>query len=349
MTLAALGWSDSYLSAGYAANSDGIFYARVVAQHSNIVRIAGDQGELDAELRGKLRRSLDRPVIGDFVAARGETRGVIEAILPRKTKLSRKNPGRALEEQVLAANVDTAFVVMALDGDYSPRRLERYLILIREGGIDPVVLLNKADLVADPTPQVEECRTLALGAPVLPISTVDQTGIAELIGAFLRPAQTIVLLGSSGVGKSSLLNVLIGEERQRTQAVRAGDQKGRHTTTHRELLVLKSGALVIDTPGLRELALWAAPAGFEATFAELGELAAGCRFSDCRHEREPGCAVRGAVDSGEVDPARYASYLAMRRELDYLERREDPLAQLEEKRRWKAINKAHRKSYKRSW
>lgn len=351
MNLSTLGWSDFFEAQTHALPArEGLYFARVIAQHGDIARIslgAGDR-ELDAELRGRLRNDGVRLVAGDFVAARGEGHGVIEHVLERKTKLARKDPSRAFGEQVLAANVDTAFIVMALDSDYSPRRLERYLIVTRDGGVDPVVVLSKADLELDYLSRVEECAALALGAPVLAISTHDGTGLDEL-RARLRPQNTVVLLGSSGVGKSSLLNVLLGEDRQRVNAVRESDGKGRHTTTHRSLMVLPNGALIIDTPGMRELGLWDAPSGFDSTFADVGALAEQCKFGDCRHEREPGCAVRRAIEEGRLDASRLESYLGMRRELEYLERRDDPAALSEQRRKWKIIHKAAKKHSKRDW
>lgn len=348
--LTRLGWSDYFASQLNPQLDADVYPARVIAQHSNLWRLSTGDRELDAELRGKLRDfGAQRPVAGDFVLARGADHAVIEAVLPRRTSITRKNPGKALEAQVLAANVDLAFLVMALDGDYSLRRLERYLITTREGGVEPVVVLNKCDLLPPEqlVRRIDECAQLSLGAAVHAISTLDGSGVEELIAAHVRPERTSVLLGSSGVGKSSLLNVLAGGEIQRTQAVREGDGKGRHTTTHRELVVLPSGALVIDTPGLRELALWTASSGFESTFAEIVALAEECKFKDCGHRSEPGCAVRRAVDDGLLAADRFASYAAMQKELNYLERREDPRAMMEEKRRWKVIHKAQKQHYKK--
>jgi ribosome biogenesis GTPase len=329
--LTALGWAE-YFELQNLISGDETFAARVIAQHSNLWRISTGEAELDAELRGKLRDFGARPVTGDFVVARGKEHAVIENIYARRTSIARKNPGRALEAQVLAANVDLAFLVMALDGDYSVRRLERYLISVREGGVEPVVVLNKADLVAPEilVRKIEECRQLSLGSSVHAISTLDGSGVAELIAEHVRPARTVVLLGSSGVGKSTLLNVLAGGEIQRTQAVRDSDGKGRHTTTHRELVRLPNGGLVLDTPGLRELALWTASSGFESTFADVGELAENCKFKDCGHKKEPGCAVQEAIALGTLAEDRFESYRAMQKELEYLARRENPSAMAEE-------------------
>jgi ribosome biogenesis GTPase len=242
---------------------------------------------------------------------------------------------------VLAANVDSVFVMAGLDGDFNLRRLERYLIAAWESGAQPVILLNKADLCDDVASRILLAEAVAPGTPVHAISSADGSGL-EALAACLTPGHTVALLGSSGVGKSTLINRLLGTERQVTRAVRSDDSRGRHTTTSRELIPLPGGALVIDTPGLRELQLWSAADGMDAAFADITELAAHCRFHDCRHHDEPGCAVRD-----RMNPARLANYHKTQRELDFLARRQDVHARLAEKQRWKTIHKAMRDLYKR--
>jgi ribosome biogenesis GTPase len=272
---------------------------------------------------------------------------VIDRVLERRTTLSRRQPGRASSEQVLAANVDVLFIVSGLDRDYNPRRLERYLVLARKSGARPVILLNKADLAVelgfDLEEVVERTRALAGEMTVLPLSAMTDSSLGTLV-AEVAPGETAAMIGSSGVGKSTILNRLLGTRLQLTSAVRAGDDRGRHTTTARELFMLPGGSLLIDMPGLREVQLWAGEEAVDAGFREIQELAASCRFRDCRHMGEPGCAV---MSSG-LDATRLANYHKMRRELEFLERKADPELGRQTRAKWKAIHKAHRHS-KREW
>ncbi|MFO0726003.1 MAG: ribosome small subunit-dependent GTPase A [Myxococcota bacterium] len=288
--------------------------------------------------RGRVFESGLVPVVGDWVLLEPEA-PVIASTLARRTVLARTRPGGSGEAQVLAANVDAAWIVMSLGSDYSPRRLERYLVLARSGGARPVVVLSKADRDPEGLPAcLEECQAIAQGAPVHAVSALSGSGMALLQGA-LVPGETVALLGSSGVGKSTILNHLLGAAAQQTQAVRVGDDKGRHTTTARELFQLPSGALVIDTPGLREVELWIADEG--SSFEDIEALAARCRFRDCRHAGEPGCAVAEGAD-----PARLAGYQKLRRERVHQERKQDLHGMLEEKRRLKVLHRARKK---RAW
>jgi len=259
----------------------------------------------------------------------------IARVLPRRTAFSRKEPGAVTRAQVIAANIDVLFVVAGLDGDFNLRRLERYLLLARESGARPVVVLNKSDLRAD----AEEAAILAaaLGAPVVTTSALDGRGLAAL-EAHIAPYQTAALTGSSGVGKSTLLNRLLGSERQRVQEVRESDSRGRHTTVRRELFLAPTGWLIVDTPGLRELQLWAGAESVDLAFADIADLAQRCRFRDCRHQGEPGCAVA----SGGIDEGRLASYAKLQREAAHLERQQNQRSALEEKRRIKRIHRAMR-------
>jgi ribosome biogenesis GTPase len=265
----------------------------------------------------------------------------IHAVLPRRTAFARKVAGDETIAQVVAANVDTAIVVTALPDDVNPRRLERYLAMAWESGAMPVVVLTKVDLAEDPAASIATVRIVAPGVDVIALSSMTGDGV-DLLERLLQPGRTAVLLGPSGAGKSTLVNRLLGAERLRTSSVRE-DGKGRHTTTHRELVRLRGGALLIDTPGMRELQLWDADAGLGAAFADIYALAARCRFRDCQHDTEPGCAVTRAVDAGRLPADRLESLRQLQRELAYLARRQDKLAEAEERAKTKAIHRSARK------
>src|SRR5881396_3173734 len=301
--------------------------ARVIAQQRKFWCVAGEFGERSAEASGKLRLAADEgadwPAVGDWVAAElhdPSTTAVIQEVLARRSKFVRKSPGKRIEEQVIAANVDTALLVSALDDDFNPRRVERYLAQCWESGARPVIVLNKADTCEDSEGKAAEMERVALGAAVCVVSAKTGQGIEEL-EKVLRPGETLVLLGSSGVGKSTIVNRLLGESLQEVQPVREGDSRGRHTTTMCELFVLPGGALLVDTPGLRELQLWDAAEGVSQAFADIDSLAGQCRFSDCRHETEPGCAVRAAVRVGTLDEARLENRRKLLREQEFLRRK----------------------------
>ena len=323
--------------------------ARVVAEHRGAFVLQSDGGELRGELSGRLRKAArvraDLPAVGDWAGIRlapGKGLAAIDALLPRHGVVSRKVPGEQAVEQLVAVNVDRLLVVMGLDGNYNLRRLERALTLAQESGARPVVVLTKADLADDLPRRVAETQEAAGDAAVVPVSVRRDSGL-EHLAVHLVPRETVALLGSSGVGKSTLLNRLCGEERQATGPVRAADSKGRHTTSARQLVVLPNGALLIDTPGLREMQLWADEASVDRAFADVLERAAACRFRDCRHEQEPGCAVLAAVQGGTLDPEREASHRKILRELRHLETQQDERARLEESRRVKAIHRSARK------
>jgi ribosome biogenesis GTPase len=351
-TLEDLGWDD-----GWRASWEGLVDraahvpARVVSVHRDGFVVATVEGERTAELSGKMRHRANdeaaRPAVGDWVALRlppGDGASILHGVLPRRTQLARKVPGALTAVQVVAANVDVVLIVAGLDGDYNPRRLERALVLAWEGGAQPAIVLNKADLLApeELAAKVRAIEDVAPGVRVLPASAATGEGLDRLVES-LVPGRTAALIGSSGVGKSTLVNRLLGAERQPTAAVRSHDSRGRHTTTHRELLRLPGGALLIDTPGLRELQLWAGPDALEGTFAEVDLLAAGCRFADCAHDGEPGCAVIRAAAEGMLSPARLESYRKLQRELRYLALRQDERGRAELNQRWRAIHKAARK------
>jgi ribosome biogenesis GTPase len=284
--------------------------------------------------------------VGDWVVARrrpDEDRAAIVHVLPRRSRFSRKVAGSVTDEQVVAANVDVVFLVMGLDADFSPRRLERYLLLARDSGAAPVVLLTKPDLCADLGALEADIAAVAGGLPVHVLNPRSGDG-AEAIRAYVSHGRTCALIGSSGVGKSTLVNRLVGADVQKTRAVRESDSKGRHTTTHRELVPVPGGGLLLDTPGMRELQLWAVGEAVEQTFADVERHAPSCRFSDCRHRIEPGCAVKAAVAAGELSAERLTSYLALQDELTHLARQQDQRAQLDEKRRGRIGAKALRQS-----
>jgi len=332
MSLEKFGWT-SYFEGQLARPAEP---ARVVLADRELFVVWTESGEREATAGGRLRyEGDDWPVVGDWVALEAGTR--IASVLPRRTAFSRKEPGRATREQVIAANIDVLFIVAGLDGDFNLRRLERYLMVAWESGGRPVIVLNKADLCQDAAGVAAE--TEALGAPVAVISALDGSGV-DALEAHIAAGETAALTGSSGVGKSTLLNRLLGSDEQRVQDVRASDSRGRHTTVRRELFLAPNGWLVIDTPGLRELQLWAGMKSVDLAFADIAELARQCRFRDCRHQGEPGCAV---AESG-IDEARLASYAKLQREAAHLERQQDQRAAWEEKRRIKRIHRAMRKS-----
>jgi ribosome biogenesis GTPase / thiamine phosphate phosphatase len=325
--------------------------ARVVSQQRSLWRIAGEFGECWATPSGKLRESGDLdgdwPAVGDWVAAQvtiTDGRTTLHAVLQRRSQFVRKMAGKPVAQQVIAANVDTAFLVAALDGDFNLRRLERYLAQCWESGASPVIVLNKADECDAVAARVAEVESIARGVPVLPMSAQTGSGMGAL-DALLIPNRTVVLLGSSGVGKSTLVNRLLGHDSRVTQPVRESDSRGRHTTTARQLLRLPTGALVIDTPGLRELQLWDAADGLAESFADIEEVASECRFRDCRHEREPGCAVLAAIGSGTLDRARWENRRKLQREQEFLRRKMDPEARHESQQKLKVLMRGVKQMY----
>ena len=348
--LAAYGWNATLADAFGPHAAEGLAPARVTVAFGATFRVLAGDGEQLADVSGRMRhaarRRRDLPAVGDWVAIRPTTiaggRATIHAVLPRRSLFSRKVAGEETVEQIVAANVDTAFLVTALDHDLNLRRLERYLAMTWESGARPVVLLNKADLAASADATCAEVERIARGVPVLPISAREATGLDRL-APYLAPGQTVALLGSSGVGKSTLINRLLGEERLRTREVRESDSRGRHTTTHRELIALPGGALLIDTPGMRELQLWSAEAGLTETFDDVTVLAADCYFADCRHESEPRCAVKRAVEEGRLAADRLASFHKLTAEQGALAARQDVLAQQDRKKRDKVIHRALRR------
>lgn len=329
--LEALGWDERSAAAFDDAGFDGSLEpGRVAIEHRRGYTVLVAGAEVEADVTGKLRKaarlSSELPAVGDWVALTrlpGEDRAVIEAVLPRRSKFSRKVAGFDVDEQVVAANVDLVFLVSALDQDLNVRRIERYLTLTWDSGARPVIVLTKADLCEDVPGAVAEVKAHAPDVPVHVVSSVTLDGYDQL-KSYLGQRRTIALLGSSGTGKSTLVNKLAGDDVMKVSDIR-WDGKGRHTTTHRRLLPLSTGDWLIDTPGMRELQLWDAGEGLEVAFADVAELAARCRFNDCAHDSEPGCAVKAALSEGTLDPARLESYRTQAREIasltDRLERR----------------------------
>ena len=319
MTLQELGWDAAWQDAFEPYENDGLVPARVAIRHHGPCVLFTAEGSTGGVPAGRLHDE-ELPAVGDWVAARplpGERKALIEAVLPRRTAFKRKEAWRRTVEQVVAANVDTVFLVTSFGPDLNPRRMERYLTAAWESGADPVIVLTKADLTPDPQADARAIEAVAFGVPVIPISALTGDGLVGL-EPHLAPARTVALLGSSGVGKSTLVNRLYGREVLVTRDLRS-DGRGRHTTTHRELVPLPGGALLLDTPGMRELQLWDSPDGLATAFGDVEELAAQCRFADCSHEREPGCAIRRALGEGTLDSDRWESYRKLQRELRALE------------------------------
>ena len=345
MNLSELGWDPFFDQHLTQIKKDDYAPARVAREDRQVYLAYSEYGELSARVSGRMRHSArsraDFPAVGDWVVVEPrpeEDKATIHAVLPRKTKFCRKVAWARTEEQVLAANVDTVFLVAGLDRDFNIRRMERYLTLALESGAQPVIVLNKADLCPDVGSRVEDCESIAFGVPVHAASALTSDGL-EALRSYVGTGKTVALLGSSGVGKSTLINSFLGSDLLKVGEVREADSRGRHITTARQLVVIPDGGVIIDTPGMRELQLWADEKSLEGSFEDIEDLAAECRFSDCRHDVEPGCAVKAAIEAGSLDAGRLRSYLKLQRELKFLAVRKDQRARLDEKTRWKQIAK----------
>jgi ribosome biogenesis GTPase / thiamine phosphate phosphatase len=321
--------------------------ARVVSQSKGAFQVYCKYGEFSATVSGKMRYQAGEeykdPAVGDWVIIKplvDERKGIISAILPRKSKFSRKSAGDRSAEQIISANIDTVFIVNGLDGgrNFNLRRIERYLTLAWSSGAVPVIVLNKIDLCPDVNSRIRSVESIAPGVSVHPVSAREKTGL-DALKSYLVKGSTAAFLGSSGVGKSALINALLGENRQETGEIRADDHEGRHTTTRRELILLPEGGMVIDTPGMREIQLWAGEEDLQGAFQDIESLAEGCRFSNCTHNAEPGCAVRSAIENGQFDPARMESYRKLQNELKYMAAKEEGSTRQFEKQRFKKIAK----------
>jgi ribosome biogenesis GTPase len=345
------GWDDAR-QFEYEESGSELPPARVVAQHRGEYVLQAPWGRAIGVAPGRMKyrtsRAREMPAVGDWVLVEPASDGpaTIREILPRRSQFVRRKAGTEDGEQVVAANVNTAFLMTSLDQNLNPRRIERYLVAAWDSGAIPVVVLTKSDLVSDPDAMIEEVKVVAAGADVIAVSSVDGSGFDRL-RQYLEPGTTVALLGSSGVGKSTLVNSLAGEDLLLTREVREIDNKGRHTTTHREIFLLHDGALILDTPGMRELGLVEADEGIEETFDDVASIVERCRFSDCRHDSEPGCAVRQALSDGVLTTERWDSYSKLRQEAAYEVRRRDVGAAQAEKKKWKQIHKDYRKISKK--
>ena len=346
ITLQELGWNEHFEKHFQPFKQQGFEPGRVSIENRDNYLVYTQNGESMAEVTGKLlynaNDSSDLPKVGDWVVMSmfdSNSNGIIHEILPRKTWFSRKVAGKKTEEQIVASNIDFVFIVQSLDDDFNLARLERYLVMVYEGGAQPIIVLNKIDLRDDFNEYVEKVKHTAGGTTVLPVSAKTDYSIAEFKQQ-LKQGQTYAFVGSSGVGKTTLINKIIGEDVFETADVREKDAKGRHITTRRQLIFISGGGLLIDTPGMRELQLWESEEGLEDVFDEFSNLAEACRFSDCTHTNETGCAVIGAVEDGQIAEERYTSYLKLRKELNYLNERQTQRNQFNKKRKFKEISKA---------
>ncbi|MCJ8007843.1 ribosome small subunit-dependent GTPase A [Lederbergia wuyishanensis] len=349
MDLKTLGWNEQFENEFESIKQDGYSVGRVALEHKHLYRVLTESGEVLAEVSGKFQYNAAGrgayPAVGDWVVLSirmEESRATIHHVLPRKSKFSRNIAGATTEEQIVAANVDTVFIVAALNADFNVRRIERYMLMAWESGANPVIILSKADLCQDIDEKVSETESVAIGVPIHVVSAEQNIGL-EALSPYIKEGKTVAILGSSGVGKSTLVNTFTGKETLKTGGIREDDARGRHTTTHRELVVLEHGGILIDTPGMRELQLWETDTGLSQGFSDIENLASLCKFRDCGHHNEPGCAVRRAIDQGELDEERYKSYLKLQRELAYLERKEDKQLAQAQKDKWKKITIGQRK------
>ncbi len=358
MNLVELGWNSFFEQHFEPFRNGGYVPARVAREHRELYVVYGEQGEFAAKVSGKMRHKAesrsDFPAVGDWVAIEPrleEGKATISSTLPRKSSFCRKVAWVRTEAQVVAANIDTVFLVSGLEGDFNVRRIERYLTVAWESGAKPVILLNKADLCPNVDECIEETRDVAFAVPVHAISALNGQGL-EALKEYVVAGSTSALLGSSGVGKSTLINSLLGTENLRVGAVREDDGHGRHVTTWREMVLIPGGGVMIDTPGMRELQLWADKESLEGSFEDITELARACRFTDCQHKTEPGCAIRQALEEGTLDEDRFRSYTKLKKELLYLAVRKDLRASINERNRWKQIakwSKQRKKHNPKTW
>jgi ribosome biogenesis GTPase len=344
LNLQDIGWDAFFADAFGPYATDNLIPARVSARHHGPCELLTALGPMGGIPAGKLSEE-DLPAVGDWVAVRpldGERKAVIEAVLPRRTSFSRKEAFQRTVEQVVAANIDTVFVVTAFGFDLNPRRLERYLTSAWDSGSTPVVVVNKRDTAEDPYSELLEVEPVTMGVAVCSVSAVTGEGL-DALEPYLQHGQTVALLGSSGVGKSTLVNRFVGRQVVATADTSAGG-RGRHTTSHRELVPLPSGAVLLDTPGMRELQLWADEEVLDTTFSEISELAAQCKFSDCAHSTEPGCAIRLALREGRLSHERWTSFCKLQRELRALAIRKDARLRSEQRKKWAKFSKGRRKT-----
>ncbi|MBP0725881.1 ribosome small subunit-dependent GTPase A [Bacillus sp. RG28] len=348
MNIEQLGWREEY-----GIIEDQYEVARVISEQRKLYKLHNGDSELVGEVSGKFefeaKMKSEFPAVGDWVLIEklaSEQKAIIKKVLPRISQFSRQAAGGKTEEQIVAANIDFVFIVMALNNDFNIRRLERYLLVAYESGANPIIILTKKDLCLDLDEKLQLVDEIAFGVPIYSVNSLDGEGISE-IRDLITEGKTVSLLGSSGVGKSTLLNALLGDQIQITQGVREGDDRGKHTTTHRQLFFLPDHGMVIDTPGMRELQLWSGENHLDSTFSDIDELANQCKFSDCQHKNEPGCAVQKAIEENRLDAQRLTSYRKLQRELAYAERKQDASLARVQKEKWKKVHKLmNSKQYK---
>jgi ribosome biogenesis GTPase / thiamine phosphate phosphatase len=340
------GWDSRFQKHFRKLKKPGMVPARVISESKGAYQVYSQYGELTARISGTMRyragAEKQYPAVGDWVVVKpvvAEHKCTIISILPRKSKFSRKIVEETTEEQIVCVNVDTVFIVSGLDGgrNFNPRRIERYLTLARSSGAIPVIVLNKVDLCPDVDACIRELDGVAAGVDIHPVSAEERTGL-DALRTYVTAGKTVAFLGSSGVGKSALINELLGVERQDTCEVRDEDRMGRHTTTRRELIFVPGGGMVIDTPGMREIQMWAGDEVLQDSFSDIDLLAKGCRFPDCRHDAESGCAVKAAIAQGDLDPARLESYRKQRKQLSLLASRNAHITRVRETLKWKKVS-----------
>lgn len=349
MDLKDLGWNDFFENHSENYQDNNFLVGRICSEYRNSYKVFSKIGELTANISGKFRNICknlqDYPAIGDWVIfdlIENENKAIIQSILPRKSKFSRKVAGNNTQEQIVAANIDTAFIVCALNYDFNLRRIERYLSLVWQSGANPIIILTKIDLCDDLANKLAQINSIAFGVDIHLINNITNDGIKDL-HTYCKQGNTIVLLGSSGVGKTSLINNLLGENKLLIQKLRKKIDKGKHTTTHRQMFFLAQGGLIIDTPGMRELQLWNAQEGVSSYFDDIETIAKGCRFKNCKHQNEPDCAVKKALENGNLDIKRLENYAKIQKELAYLSRKQNQYEAQLDKEKWKKISKQIKK------
>ena len=345
MNLTQLGFNTFFEQQLTTLTRENKLIGRIMLEHKHSYRVATEEGELLATVSGNYAHNAyardHYPAVGDFVLVSkmpGEDRAIIHHLFERKSKFTRKMAGSQIDEQIVATNVDIVFLTMSLNADFNVRRLERYLVAAWDSGATPVIVLTKADLCDDVAHYVSEVESVAFGVDIVVVSALDGSGL-DAVKAYVREGKTIALLGSSGAGKSTLVNALANSELMKVSDIREDDAKGRHTTTHRELIVLQDGGCIIDTPGMRELQLWDQDGSLTTAFSDIEKYASNCRYRDCTHKKEPGCAVNEAIRSGELNASRLTSFNKLQRELAYMERKANIQSRIEEKNKWKKISK----------
>ncbi len=351
-TLKILGWNKFFEEQFEKFKPSGFEAGRIIIEQKERYIVYTEYGEFQGEVSGRLLYSTDKsggfPKVGDWVAAsifKEESKVIIHEVLKRKNKFSRQSAGQNIEEQVLAANIDAVFIVQSLDQNYNIKRMERYISMIYEMKAEPIILLNKSDLIGNPQEKLEEVRKIFPGIKSFSLSSIYSIGI-NLVKEIVQSGKTYILVGSSGVGKSTIINCLAGKEILKTEQVREKDSKGKHTTTQRQLIVIENGGILIDTPGMRGFKLWNAQSGLDETFNEIEQYAGDCHFSNCTHTSEIKCAVKNALINGIIPEERYKNYLKLQKELKYLETKQDKLLYLESKKKIKILQKAAKNFFK---